>query len=238
MAEKTGGKRRILKWCGIVLLVLLLFPVLHVGITAFWNPKWSPMQWERGIEAKSVGKKWRNFPVIWTPLADIPPQLIHYIWASEDQAFFQHSGFDLRQMRRAIADAKEKGQTVRGASTITMQCARSVYLWQDRSYIRKAIEAYYTLWMELLLSKPRILELYLNHIEFGPGIYGVGAAAKYHFNKTPAELNQREMLALAAILPNPLNWSPTHPSPIVQSKIRRVQRLASRAPFPLDKLQK
>ena len=123
-------------------------------------------------------------------------------------------------------------------STITMQCARTLFLWQGRSYLRKALEAYYTLWMELLMSKQRILELYLNHIEFGPGIYGIGAAARTYFDTTPDQLSRNQMLALAAILPNPLKWSPTHPNNAVIRKIRRVERLASQAPFPSEELQR
>jgi monofunctional biosynthetic peptidoglycan transglycosylase len=119
-----------------------------------------------------------------------------------------------------------------------MQCARSLFLWQGRSYVRKALEAYYTLWMELLMSKQRILELYLNHIEFGPGIYGIGAAARQYFDTGPDQLSRSQMLALAAILPNPLKWSPTEPNKTVVRKIRRVERLASQAPFPSEQLQR
>lgn len=118
-----------------------------------------------------------------------------------------------------------------------MQCARSVFLWQGRSYFRKALEAYYTIWMELLLSKQRILELYLNHIEFGPGIYGIGAAAREYFDTTPDQLTRSQMVALVAILPNPLKWSPVRPNRTVLRKIRRVERLSSQAPFPSRQLQ-
>ena len=114
---------------------------------------------------------------------------------------------------------------------------RSVFLWQGRSYLRKGLEFYYTFWMEHILSKKRILELYLNHIELGTGIYGIGAASEVYFGKSPSQLTLPQMAALAAILPNPREWSPTAPNPTVQHKIRRVERLASRAPFPADKLQ-
>ena len=126
----------------------------------------------------------------------------------------------------------------RGVSTITMQCARSLFLWQGRSYLRKALEAYYTIWMELFMSKRRILELYLNHIEFGPGIYGIGAAAHEYFGRTPAQLTRGQMIALAAILPNPLKWSPVRPNQTVLRKIRRVERLSSRALFPREELRR
>ena len=168
----------------------------------------------------------------WVALKDIPERFIHFVWASEDQQFFEHHGFDIRRIREAIEEAQDRNDEPRGVSTITMQCARTLFLWQGRSYLRKALEAYYTLWMELLMSKQRILELYLNHIEFGPGIYGIGAAARKYFDTTPDQLSRSQMLALAAILPNPLKWSPTHPDKAVVRKIRRVERLAAQAPVP------
>lgn len=228
--------RRAAKALLLLLAALLLLPAVQVAIVAFWNPAWSPMQFQRRIEAAREGKPRSETPRRWTPLEDIPDQLVHFIWASEDQAFFDHRGFDLQQMHRAIRTAQKTGQPVRGSSTITMQCARSVFLWQGRSYPRKALEAYYTLWMELLLTKPRILELYLNHIEFGPGIYGIGSASEKYFHKKPSQLTRSQMIALAAILPNPLEWSPTHPDKTVQRKIRRIERLAARAPFPSGKI--
>ncbi|MEO8206262.1 MAG: monofunctional biosynthetic peptidoglycan transglycosylase [Chthoniobacterales bacterium] len=241
MAEKHSAKsgkiRRFLKYASIAFLLLLIFPVLHIGLTRFINPIWSPMQSERSLKARFSGTAWHTTPVQWVSLEKIPVELIHYIWASEDQAFFTHNGFDMWQLKQAMDAAREGGHSIRGASTITMQCARSVYLWQDRSYVRKALEAYYTLWMELLLSKQRILELYLNHIELGAGIYGVGAAAQEYYGKTPDQLSKNEMLSLAAILPNPLKWSPVHQNAMVQRKIARIQRLASRAPFPKEELK-
>jgi monofunctional biosynthetic peptidoglycan transglycosylase len=170
-------------------------------------------------------------------LKKIPEDLVHFIWASEDQAFFDHHGFDIARIRDAIDEAMDADGEARGVSTITMQCARSLFLWQGRSYFRKALEAYYTIWMELFMSKRRILELYLNHVEFGPGIYGIGAAAHAYFDTTPEQLTRSQMIALAAILPNPLKWSPIHPDQTVLRKIRRVERLSSRAPFPSEELR-
>lgn len=234
---KNTRLRHAVRVVAIVIAVLLVFPVLHVGMTRFVNPTWSPMQGQRALEARFEGEEYAEAPVRWTDLAQIPVPLIHYIWASEDQNFFKHGGFDFDQLQQSIEAAKKSGGPVRGSSTITMQCARSVYLWQGRSYVRKALEAYYTFWMELLLSKQRILELYLNHIEFGPGIYGVGAAAEEHFDKAPSALSKSEMMSLAAILPNPLNWDPANPNDEVRRKIRRVRRLSDNAPFPKDKLK-
>lgn len=231
MAKPNSKFLRMLKWAFILLLILLAIPPFQVALTKVWDPTYSPMQLQRKIEGRD------NQPILWVPLDKIPVRLIHFIWASEDQAFFDHGGFDMDSMLKAIEAAKKKGAGVQGASTITMQCARSVFLWQGRSYVRKALEAYYTLWMELLLSKPRILELYLNHIEFGPGIYGIGAAAQSYYKKTPDQLTRSQMIALAAILPNPLEWSPVKPNAVVQSKMRRIERLSGNAPFPKDELK-
>lgn len=231
VAAKKTRFRQAAKIAGALVAIALLLPPAQVALTAFVNPTWTPMQIQRKLEG--IPRQ----PVRWTPLASIPEGFIHFIWASEDQAFFDHGGFDLEQLNKAIAEAKRTGKSVSGSSTITMQCARSVFLWQGRSYLRKALEAYYTFWMELFLSKKRILELYLNGIEFGPGIYGIGAASQKYFNREPARLTRSQMIALAAILPNPLKWSPVKPNETVRQKIRRIERLSSRAPFPDEELR-
>jgi monofunctional glycosyltransferase len=215
-----------------------MIPPVQVALTTVWNPPLIPMRIQRTVEAWLTGKPLKPVSLQWISLKDIPERFIHFVWASEDQQFFEHHGFDIRRIREAIEEAQDRNDEPRGVSTITMQCARTLYLWQGRSYLRKALEAYYTLWMELLMSKQRILELYLNHIEFGPGIYGIGAAARTYFETTPDQLSRNQMLALAAILPNPLKWSPTHPNNAVIRKIRRVERLASQAPFPSEELQR
>ena len=235
MAAQKFNFRRVAKLLLVALLVVLLIPPAQVAMAVFWNPPFVPMHYQRRIEARMAGKTLQATPARWVALRDIPERLIHYIWASEDQAFFDHQGFDIPGIRTAIAEAKD-GEA-RGVSTITMQCARSLFLWQGRSYLRKALEAYYTIWMELFMSKRRILELYLNHIEFGPGIYGIGSAAHEYFDRTPNQLTRGQMMALAAILPNPLKWSPVRPNQTVLRKIRRVERLSSRAPFPREKLK-
>jgi monofunctional biosynthetic peptidoglycan transglycosylase len=218
-------------------LVVLMIPPVQVALATIWDPPLIPMRIQRKVEAWRTGKSLEEAPSQWVVLKNIPERFIHFVWASEDQQFFDHRGFDIRRIREAIEEAQDSNDEPRGVSTITMQCARTLFLWQGRSYLRKALEAYYTLWMELLMSKQRILELYLNHIEFGPGIYGIGAAARTYFGTTPDQLSRNQMLALAAILPNPLKWSPTQPDKAVVRKIRRVERLAAQAPFPSEKLQ-
>ena len=216
----------------------MTIPPVQVALATVWNPPLVPMQIQRKLESWLTGQSLEEAPSRWVPLKEIPERFIHFVWASEDQQFFQHHGFDVRRIREAIEEAQDRNDEPRAVSTITMQCARTLFLWQGRSYLRKALEAYYTLWMELLMSKQRILELYLNHIELGPGIYGIGAAAHKYFDTAPNQLSRGQMVALAAILPNPLKWSPTHPSKAVVRKIRRVERLASQAPFPSEQLQR
>jgi monofunctional biosynthetic peptidoglycan transglycosylase len=215
-----------------------MIPPVQVALATVWEPPVVPMRMQRKLEAWSAGKSPEEVPSQWVALKNIPERFIHFVWASEDQQFFEHHGFDIRGIREAIEEAQDRNDEPRGVSTITMQCARTLFLWQGRSYLRKALEAYYTLWMELLMSKQRILELYLNHIEFGPGIYGIGAAARKYFGTTPDQLSRSQMVVLAAILPNPLKWSPIDPDKAVVRKIRRVERLAAQAPFPSEELRR
>jgi monofunctional biosynthetic peptidoglycan transglycosylase len=234
-------KFRLLRAAQLLLLaglVILLIPPVQVALATIWDPPLIPMRIQRKLEAWRRGGALEQAPGHWVPLKKIPESFIHFVWASEDQQFFEHHGFDIRRIREAIEEAQDRNDEPRALSTITMQCARTLFLWQGRSYFRKALEAYYTLWMEILMSKRRILELYLNHIEFGPGIYGIGAAARTYFGTTPDQLSRSQMLALAAILPNPLKWSPVHQNEAVIRKIRRVERLASQAPFPGEELQR
>jgi monofunctional biosynthetic peptidoglycan transglycosylase len=237
-SRKKSKTRRVALIVLIAVLVVLLIPPGQVALAVLWNPPIVPMRAQRKIEAWQQGKALEEAPFRWVGIKDIPEDFIHFVWASEDQLFFDHHGFDVPRIREAIEEAQEENGQPRGVSTITMQCARSLFLWQGRSYFRKALEAYYTLWMELLMSKRRILELYLNHIEFGPGIYGIGAAAQQYFETTPDRLTRSQMVALAAILPNPLKWSPVRPNRTVLRKIRRVERLSAQAPFPKDELRK
>src|SRR4029079_6666756 len=132
----------------------------------------------------------------------------------------------------ALKKAERKGKPVRGASTITNQCARSIFLWQSRSWIRKGLESYYTIWMEMLLPKRRILELYANVIEMGPRIYGVEAAAQHYFGVSARGLTRKQSAMLAAVLPNPKGWDPRNPSPLLPWRNRRILARAQNARFP------
>ncbi|HEX7027389.1 MAG TPA: monofunctional biosynthetic peptidoglycan transglycosylase [Gammaproteobacteria bacterium] len=155
----------------------------------------------------------------WQPLSRISPHLQMAVIAAEDQKFPTHFGFDFE----SIADAlDEKRSRRRGASTISQQVAKNLYLWNGRSYVRKGIEAYLTLWIEILWSKERILEVYLNIAEFGPGVYGAQAASRRYFHKPASQITPREAALLAAVLPNPKRMSAARPSRYVRDRATEI----------------
>lgn len=153
----------------------------------------------------------------WTAWENIAPELALAVVAAEDQRFHQHWGFDFDQLQKALADSREGGR-LRGASTITQQTAKNLFLWGGRSYVRKGLEAWFASLMELLWPKQRILEVYLNIVEFGPRIYGVGSASRQHFGKQATELTRYEAALLAAVLPNPHVMHANKPSPYVRER--------------------
>jgi len=143
--------------------------------------------------------------------------------ASEDWKFFEHNGFDWPAIEKALRH-NQRSARVRGASTISQQTAKNVFLWPSRSWVRKGLEAYFTVLIEVLWSKDRIMEVYLNVVEFGDGIYGVGAASNIYFHKLPAQLSSSEAALLAAVLPNPRRLLVAHPSPYVRFRQTMIQR--------------
>jgi monofunctional biosynthetic peptidoglycan transglycosylase len=161
----------------------------------------------------------------WTPLGAISPTLVLCVVRSEDAKFFQHQGFDWDQMQDAFERNVDEGEYQRGGSTITQQLAKNLFLWRAKSLARKTLEAYVTWRLEHTLPKKRILELYLNVAEWGPGIYGIGEASRQYFNKTPAGLTLGESALLAVTLPNPIRSNPRRAP---QSAMRRQQELLSR----------
>jgi monofunctional biosynthetic peptidoglycan transglycosylase len=161
----------------------------------------------------------------WTPLSAVSPTLVLCVVRAEDSKFYQHDGFDWDQMQGALETNLEKGRYKRGGSTITMQLARNLFLWRSKSLVRKVLEVYVTWRLEHVLEKKRILELYLNAAEWGPGVYGIGEASRHYYQKTPAGLTLGESAMLAGILPSPVRWNPQR-SP--QTAMHRQQELLSR----------
>jgi monofunctional biosynthetic peptidoglycan transglycosylase len=161
----------------------------------------------------------------WAPIAAASRALVVCVVRAEDAKFFQHDGFDWDQVQDSLETDLEKGAYKRGGSTITMQLARNLFLWRSKSIPRKALEVYLTWRLEQTLSKQRILELYLNTAEWGPGIYGIGEASRHYYAKPPSALTLGESAMLAAILPSPLHWNPQRAP---QVAMRRQQELLSR----------
>ena len=211
---------------------LLLVPPLEVAAVRFIDPpRTRPMMFHEIAAFFSRGAA-PPLRYRWIDLPQVPPMFLKHLWISEDQRFFQHEGFDWKEIDVAMKRAERTGRPARGASTITMQCARSIFLWQGRSWIRKGLEAYYTFWMEALLPKRRILELYANVIETGRRIYGVEAAAQHHFGRSSRELTREQSAMLAAVLPNPKQWNPAKPGPTLRRRQQRILRRERDAHFP------
>ncbi len=186
----------------------------------------------RPLEARLGGQPVTERRYLWRDLGRMPPEFVRFVLTGEDQRFFRHHGFDWREIRLARAQAGRTGEGVRGASTISMQCARSLFLWQGRSWVRKGLEAYYTFWMELLLPKRRILELYVNVIEMGNGIYGLEAAARAHYGTGCRALSREQCAMLAALLPAPRVWNPREPSPRLTARCAKLLRQEKQVHFP------
>lgn len=166
----------------------------------------------------------------WVSIDRLPPHLALAVLASEDGRFCDHAGIDWVQMDKAVAQSKRTGHAPRGASTITAQTAKNLFLWRARSWVRKALEASLTLWLDLVLPKRRILEIYLNIAEWGPGIFGAEAAAQYHFHKSASRLTLHESALLAAALPAPLRRLPERPSAFHRQMAERIEARMRQAP--------
>ena len=242
MPRSRGGARvwkALGRWRAALLVfgALLLTPPVEVALVRFIDPPLTrPMVFHRASTFLSPGAK-APLRYTWIDLRQVPIIFLKHLWISEDQRFFQHDGFDWKEIDAAMDRAERTGRPVRGASTITMQCARSIFLWQGRSWIRKGLEAYYTFWMEALLPKRRILELYANVIETGRGIYGVEAAARHYFGVSARGLTREQSAMIAAVLPNPKGWNPTNPGPTLRRRQQRILRREQNADFPQDLLR-
>ena len=171
----------------------------------------------RSVQQKVNGKEiiWKHD---WVSMKKISPHLQLAAVSSEDQNFFVHHGFDLEALRKVVKDSKGSDKKLRGASTISQQTAKNIFLWPQRSWIRKGLEVWFTGLIELFWSKKRILEVYLNSIEMGDGIYGAESAAQSYFNLTARELTKYQAASIIAVLPNPRKWNARSPGPYVQSR--------------------
>lgn len=194
----------------------LITSIVSVILFRFVPVPVTPLMLIRCIEQKSDGKEMR-LSHDWVPLEEINERLQLAVVCSEDQNYLKHSGFDWGAIKKAMKQNK-KGKRIRGGSTITQQTAKNVFLWPGRSYIRKGFEAYFTFLIELFWSKERIMEVYLNSIEMGDGIYGAEAAAQHWFKKKAIKLNKDQAAAIAAVLPNPRSYVANPAGPYIAGK--------------------
>lgn len=164
----------------------------------------------------------------WVPIDDVAPVMIYSVMMSEDGQFCRHDGIDWGEMRAVVEEALA-GEETRGASTIPMQTVKNLFLWNGRSYLRKGLEAPLALYADAVLSKRRIMEIYLNIVEWDTGVYGIGAASQHYFGRPAAELNARQAALLSVTLPAPGTRNPANPTASLNRLARRVERLASRS---------
>jgi len=218
--------------------LLKLFVTGFFGITVLWvllyrfvNPPITLLMIDRGFERKAAGKSWK-IDKTWVPFDQISINMKKAAVAAEDQLFLEHRGFDLRAIERAI-DKNQHSNKLIGGSTISQQTAKNVFLWPGRSYVRKAFEAYFTMLIETFWSKQRIMEVYLNVIEMGDGIYGIEAASQTYFKHPAYELTKQQASLITGVLPNPHKWSPVKPTRYIRHRsyliMKNMRRLG-----PLD----
>jgi monofunctional biosynthetic peptidoglycan transglycosylase len=213
---KKTWPRRLARWTLIGLVAAFLVTALPVVAMRWMDPWYSAFMLDAALDASRAGKKNYQTDYRWRDLEQISPHAAVAVIAAEDQFFPFHSGFDFKSIREAIRynekQSKRKRPRVRGASTLTQQVAKNLFLWSGRGYVRKGLEAYFTLLIELTWPKERILEVYLNVAQFGDGIYGVEAASQRFYRKPAARLGREEAAVLAAVLPNPITFKVQAPS--------------------------
>ena len=219
--------RSLLSKCGRLIRNLLIFffisTLLAVVVYRFVPVSFTPLMGIRLYEQWRADKPLR-LEHEWVPLSQISRHLPQAVVASEDNLFMDHNGFDIEQIQQARREA-ERGKRVRGASTISQQTAKNVFLWPGKSYLRKGLEAYFTLLIEWIWGKERIMEVYLNSIEMGEGIYGAQAVAKAHFQKEASALTKAEAALIAATLPNPRRFNSAKPSDYMRKRQAKIQSL-------------
>jgi monofunctional glycosyltransferase len=215
---RPGGFRwgRLLRNVFLTLLaVLVVAPVLATIVYRFIPPPITILMIERMIEGHGLDHQYR-------PLSEMSPALPRAAIAAEDARFCTHHGFDFNAIEKAVAHNDRKPGRIRGGSTISQQTAKNVFLWPERSWVRKGFEAYFTVLIETIWGKHRIMEVYLNTVEMGPGVYGVEAAAQKYFHVNAHDVNPAQAARLIAILPSPLKWQVIDPGSYVRRRDRKI----------------
>ncbi len=217
MLQKIRGwiKKGCIGFLVVSIVTVLLFRFVPVPFT--------PLMLIRVIENKWEGKA-AIYSHQWVSITEMSPNIQKAVIASEDGTFMTHHGFDFAAMQKAFKN-NEKGKKLKGGSTISQQTAKNVFLWQGRSYVRKALEVYFTVLIELFWGKERIMEVYLNSIEMGNGVYGIQAASRHWYGKNASELTTEQAAGIAAILPNPRKYKANDSSPYIQNRKVKIVKL-------------
>jgi monofunctional biosynthetic peptidoglycan transglycosylase len=219
-SRRPWGIFRILKNLLAVFIALAIaVPPAWVILYRFVPPPITILMIERKIQGQGIDHRW-------VPISKISPAMTRAVIASEDARFCEHSGFDFDAIDKAMKHNEARPGRIRGGSTVSQQTAKNVFLWPDRSWARKGAEAWFTVLIEHVWGKRRIMEVYLNTVEMGPGIYGVQAASQHYFGVDAANLSESQAARLAAILPNPLKWKAVAPGGYVR---RRTDRIDARS---------
>jgi monofunctional biosynthetic peptidoglycan transglycosylase len=221
-SKPKGWKTVITRFILKSILYFIVISVVWVTVLKFVPVWFTPYMMVRKVEAIFDGRKSKIYSD-WTPIEDMSKEVPLSVVASEDQLFPQHWGFDFKSMNNAFKN-NLRGKKIRGASTITQQVAKNVFLWQNRDYLRKALEVYFSLLIEVIWGKERILEVYLNVAETGNMTFGYEAAAQRFLNKSSASLTRTEAARIAAVLPSPLRFSVKNPSAYTQRRTQQIAR--------------
>lgn len=214
--------RRLLLRLIKLLFWLAALSVLLVLLLRWVPPPFTALMIERKLESWQSGEP-IDLQRSWRPWSELPDDLKMAVIAAEDQKFAEHWGFDIAAIRAALAH-NERGGSLRGASTLSQQVAKNLFLWSGRSWTRKGLEVWFTGWIEVLWPKQRILEVYLNSVEWGSGVFGAEAAAQHHFGRGAPYLSTRQASQLAAVLPNPRAWSAGQPSAYVSNRAAWIRQ--------------
>ena len=221
-AKKRTTGQKILRFFWLLFLWFNIISFSVVLLFKFVPVPFTPLMGIRALEHKKENKE-MTCSHDWVPIDEISLNLQKAVIASEDGRFLEHWGFDFEAMQKAYKN-NSKGKRLKGGSTISQQTAKNVFLWQGRSYARKGLEAYYTVLIELIWGKKRIMEVYLNSIEMGDGVYGAEAAAKHWFRKDAASLTRYEAAGIAAILPNPRKYKASNSSSYINRRKAKISR--------------
>ncbi|MCC7521684.1 MAG: monofunctional biosynthetic peptidoglycan transglycosylase [Flavobacteriaceae bacterium] len=210
----------------IIKKIIIWFFIISIGLVVLF--KWVPVPFTYTMISRSVGMMVDGKEVVWqrdwVSLEKISPNLPQAVVASEDNLFTTHNGFSMNAIKKAM-EANKKGKKLRGGSTISQQTAKNVFLWQGRNWVRKGFEVYFTFLIELIWGKERIMEVYLNSIEMGNGIYGAEAASRYWYHKSAKNLSTQEAAGIAAILPNPRKFKASNSSSYINRRKASIQSL-------------